>query len=85
GERAPVCLASTTFSHQRQLFSPRMKAHQAGVQSVVGLMGSALYASQRRALLERFREIILMLDGDPTGRKASVVLSNNYGRTALSG
>lgn len=52
-----------------------MKVHQAGIQSVVGLMGSALYASQRQALLERFREIILMLDGDPTGRKASVVIT----------
>jgi len=52
-----------------------MKVHQAGIRSVVGLMGSALYAPQRQALLERFRHIILMLDGDPTGRKASVVIS----------
>lgn len=29
-----------------------MKVHQASVQSVVGLMGSALYESQRQALLE---------------------------------
>lgn len=52
-----------------------MKVHQAGIRSVVGLMGSALYAPQRQALLERFRHIILMLDGDPTGRRASVVIS----------
>jgi len=52
-----------------------MKVHQAGIRSVVGLMGSALYAPQRQALLERFCQIILMLDGDPTGRKASVVIS----------
>ena len=52
-----------------------MKVHQAGIRSVVGLMGSALYAPQRQALLERFRHVILMLDGDPTGRKASVVIS----------
>jgi DNA primase len=38
-------------------------------------MGSALYSPQRQALLERFRHIILMLDGDPTGRKASAVIS----------
>ena len=52
-----------------------MKVHQAGIRSVVGLMGSVLYAPQRQALVERFRHIILMLDGDPTGRKASVVIS----------
>src|ERR1041384_2586693 len=47
-----------------------MKVHQAGVRSVVALMGSVLYEPQRRALLERFRDITLLLDGDPTGRKA---------------
>lgn len=52
-----------------------MKVHQAGVRSVVGLMGSALSAPQRQALLERFRHIILFLDGDTTGRKATVVIS----------
>jgi DNA primase len=52
-----------------------MKVHQAGVRSVVALMGAALYAPQRQALLERFRHIILMLDGDTTGRKATVVIS----------
>ena len=52
-----------------------MKVHQAGIRSVVGLMGSALYAPQRQALLERFRHIILMLDGDPTGRKATIVIA----------
>ena len=52
-----------------------MKVHQAGIRSVVGLMGSALYAPQRQTLLERFRHVILMLDGDPTGRKASIVIA----------
>ena len=52
-----------------------MKVHQAGVRSVVGLMGAALYESQRRTLLERFQHIILLLDGDPTGRKASAALA----------
>ena len=52
-----------------------MKVHQAGIRSVVGLMGSAFYDPQRQALLERFRHIILMLDGDPTGRKASIVIA----------
>lgn len=46
------------------------KLHQAGVRSVVALMGSALYASPERLLLDRFRHVILMLDGDAPGRRA---------------
>jgi len=52
-----------------------MKVHQAGVRSVVGLMGSALYEPQRQALLEKFRHVILLLDGDSAGRKASTVIA----------
>jgi DNA primase len=52
-----------------------MKVHQAGIPAVVGLMGSALYESQRQALLGRFRRVVLLLDGDPTGRKASTVIA----------
>ena len=52
-----------------------MKVHQAGIRSVVALMGSVLYEPQRHALLERFRHVILLLDGDPTGRKASTVIA----------
>ncbi len=32
-------------------------------------MGSAVYEPQHQILLERFRRVILLLDGDPTGRK----------------
>jgi DNA primase len=52
-----------------------MNVHQAGVQSVIGLMGSALYEPQRHVLLERFRHVILLLDGDATGRKASAAIA----------
>ena len=52
-----------------------MKVHQAGIRSVVALMGSALCEPQRRALLSRFREVILMLDGDITGRKANIAIA----------
>jgi DNA primase len=45
--------------------------HQAGVRSVVALMGSALYEPQRHQLLERFPRVILMLDGDAAGRRAT--------------
>ena len=52
-----------------------MKVHQAGHRSVVALMGAVLYEPQRFALLERFRRATLLLDGDPTGRKASAVIA----------
>jgi DNA primase len=46
-----------------------LKVHQAGIRSVVALMGAALYESQQPAL-EQFRRVILMLDGDAAGRRA---------------
>jgi DNA primase len=52
-----------------------MKVYQAGIRSVVALMGSVLYESQRHDLLERFSRVILLLDSDPTGRKASTVIA----------
>ena len=52
-----------------------MKVHQAGIQSVVALMGAVLYEPQRGALTGRFHQVILMLDGDATGRKASEVIA----------
>jgi DNA primase len=54
-----------------------MKVHQAGFRSVVALMGSALYEPQRYALRERFRHVILLMDGDATGRRASSVVAQN--------
>jgi DNA primase len=45
--------------------------HQAGVRSVVALMGSALSESQQRLLVERFQRVILMLDGDAAGYRAT--------------
>jgi DNA primase len=52
-----------------------MKVYQAGIPSVAALMGSVLYDPQRLTLLARFSHIILMLDGDPTGRKATTVIA----------
>lgn len=52
-----------------------MKVYQASIQSVVALMGAVLYEPQRGALAGRFRQVILMLDGDITGRKASKVIA----------
>lgn len=52
-----------------------MKAHQAGIQSVVALMGAVLYETQCRALLGRFQQVILMLDGDAAGRRAAKIIA----------
>jgi DNA primase len=52
-----------------------LKLHQAGITAVVVLMGAALYESQQRQLLERFRRVILMLDGDPAGRRATATIA----------
>jgi DNA primase len=52
-----------------------MKVHQSGILSVVGLMGAVLYEPQGCVLLNRFRRVILMLDGDTTGRKASAAIA----------
>jgi DNA primase len=48
-----------------------LKLRQAGIVSAVALMGAALYASQQRLLLERFNRVVLMLDGDDAGRRAT--------------
>ena len=48
-----------------------LKVHQAGFRSVVGLMGTVLSDLPKRLLLERFRRVILMLDGDSSGRNAT--------------
>jgi DNA primase len=47
------------------------RLHQAGVRSVVPLMGSGLYEPQQRMLLERFQRVILMLDSDTAGGRAT--------------
>lgn len=52
-----------------------LRVHQAGFPSVVALMGSSLSRWQEMALLERFQRILLMLDGDATGRSATRVIS----------
>jgi DNA primase len=52
-----------------------MKVHQASIRSVVGLMGSVLHEPQRHSLLEHFRQVTLLMDGDPAGRKASTIIA----------
>lgn len=57
-----------------------LKVHQAGFLSVVALLGAALYDRQRRLLTERFQQIILMLDGDEAGRRASDTIAVRLAR-----
>jgi DNA primase len=47
------------------------RVHQAGMPWVVALMGSSLSLEQEKLLVERFERIVLMLDGDGTGRAAT--------------
>jgi DNA primase len=52
-----------------------MRVHQAGSSCVVALMGSSLSAAQKRALLQHFERVILMLDGDAAGRAATQAIA----------
>ena len=60
-----------------------LKVHQAGFPSVVALMGSALSERQRWLLVQNFREIALMLDGDQAGRQARAVISAKLAQDCL--
>ena len=53
-----------------------LRVHQAGVPAVVALMGARLSEEQRKLLEERFARITLLLDGDPTGRAATVRIAS---------
>jgi len=57
-----------------------LRMHQSGYRNVVALMGSSLSEAQEKLLLERFRELVLMLDGDETGRRASRQLATQLQR-----
>lgn len=48
-----------------------LRVHQAGLPCVVALMGSSLSTQQETALIERFEQVVLMLDGDVAGREAT--------------
>jgi DNA primase len=52
-----------------------LKVHQAGYGNVVALMGASVSDRQSELLDTYFRELIVMLDGDEAGRRASRVLA----------
>jgi DNA primase len=56
-------------------FFDAMRVHQAGCPSVVALMGAVLSQHQENLLVQRFRSIRLMLDGDQAGRAASHLIA----------
>ena len=53
-----------------------MKVHQAGLRCVVGLMGCSLSAHQEALLVERFRSVALLLDGDSAGQQGSRLIAD---------
>lgn len=62
-----------------------LRVHQAGYRNVVALMGISLSEVQEQLLLERFQQLILMLDGDEAGRRASQQLAARLrGKVSLS-
>ena len=61
------------------------RVHEAGYGNVVALMGVGLSEAQEQLLLERFQQLILMLDGDEAGQRASRQLAARLrGKVALS-
>jgi len=54
-----------------------MRVHQAGFPGVVALMGAYLSAAQKELLTGRFSKIVLLLDGDATGRAATSQIADS--------
>ena len=52
-----------------------VRVYQAGLPWVVALMGSSLSLEQEKVLVERFEQVILLLDGDDTGRVATQTIA----------
>ena len=62
-----------------------LRVHQAGYHNVVALMGVTLSEVQEQLLLARFPKLVLMLDGDEAGQRASQQLAKRLrGRVSLS-
>ena len=62
-----------------------LRVHQAGYPNVVALLGVSLSEVQEQLLVERFPRLVLMLDGDEAGRRASQQLAARLkGKVSLS-
>lgn len=61
-----------------------LAVHQAGHPDVVALMGSALSREHRELLVARFREVVILLDGDEAGVTAAIKVERDLtGRVAV--
>ena len=58
-----MCVISRTHTWQKPPCALPRPALLTGIRSVVALMRAVLYRSQERVLTERFRQVVLMLDG----------------------
>jgi DNA primase len=54
-----------------------LRVHQAGFPCVVALMGALLSPAQKDLLTDRFSSVVLLLDGDKTGRTASAQIARD--------
>jgi DNA primase len=62
-----------------------LRVHQAGFRCVAALMGCALSAQQQTLLLDRFKRVVLMFDGDEAGRGASRAIAARLSSTCSVG
>ncbi|MBV8436322.1 MAG: toprim domain-containing protein [Silvibacterium sp.] len=77
GEAAPCAIVVEGFFDC-------LRVHQAGYRNVVALMGASLSEVQEKVLLARFQQLVLMLDGDAAGRRASQQLAARlWGKVSL--
>ena len=53
------------------------RVHQAGFPCVVALMGACLSPAQKDLLAHRFSSVVLLLDGDQTGRTATAQIARD--------
>lgn len=61
-----------------------LKVHQAGYGNVVALMGASVSDRQSELLHTYFRELVVMLDGDEAGRRASRMLAARWPATYMA-
>jgi DNA primase len=61
-----------------------LKVHQAGYDNVVALMGASVSNRQAELLDTYFRELVVMLDGDEAGWRASRVLAARWPATYMA-
>jgi DNA primase len=60
-----------------------MRVHQAGFPNIAALMGAQLSPTQKDLLTSRFQQIVLMLDGDETGRAAMTRIARDLSSACL--